>query len=75
MKRITEEKLLSAWAYCDAEDKSTNFMLQYMQDVAGVDLSCVLKFIQNTSDEKRKQWYDKRNANQSSKENNNESTT
>jgi hypothetical protein len=75
MNQETEEKLLSAWAYCDAEDKSTNFMLQYMQDVAGVDLSCVLKFIHKTFDEKRKQWYGKRNSTQSSKENINERTT
>lgn len=37
--------LLAAWNYCDEEDKSDAFMLQYMQDVAGVDLDYVLDFL------------------------------
>lgn len=44
----TRLKLLGAWQYCDENDKSTEFMLQYMQDLGGVDLDCVLDFIQNT---------------------------
>jgi hypothetical protein len=53
MKAVTKEKLLTAWQYCDDEDKSTEFMLQYMQDFAGVDLDCVISFMQKTSDEDR----------------------
>ena len=34
-----------AQQYCDDNDKSTEFMLQYMQDVANVDLDCVIKFL------------------------------
>lgn len=59
MKETTREKLFEAWAYCDENDKSTEFMLQYMQDVAGVDLGCVINFISRTTDEQRKAWYDK----------------
>jgi len=50
MKRATKEKLLEAWTYCDANDKSTEFMLEYMQDFAKVDLDCVIKFLRDTSD-------------------------
>ena len=38
-------KLLEAKQFCDDNDKSTEFMLQYMQDYAGVDLDCVLDFL------------------------------
>ena len=30
MKAETKRKLLEAWQYCDNEDKSTEFMLEYM---------------------------------------------
>jgi hypothetical protein len=53
MKEITRNKLLKAWQYCDDEDKSTEFMLQYMQDFAGVDLDCVIAFMQKITDEQR----------------------
>jgi hypothetical protein len=53
MKAITKEKLLTAWQYCDEEDKSTEYMLQYMQDVAGVDMDCVISFMEKTTDEER----------------------
>lgn len=46
MKTETKNKLLEAWAYCDKEDKSTGFMIQYMQDFAGVSFDCVINFIQ-----------------------------
>ena len=45
MKKSTKERLFDAWDYCDKNDKSTEFMLQYMQDIADVELDCVLKFI------------------------------
>jgi hypothetical protein len=56
MKASTKEKLFEAWTYCDEHDKSTEFMLQYMQDFAGVNLDCVLNFIEKTTDEKRIAW-------------------
>jgi hypothetical protein len=45
MKAETKNKLLAAWQYCDDNDKSTEFILQYMQDMANVDLDCVINFI------------------------------
>ena len=53
MRSETKRKLLTAWQYCDDHDKSTEFMLQYMQDVAGVALDCVISFMQKTTDEQR----------------------
>ena len=57
MTEETKIKLLLAWEYCDDEDKSTEFMLQYMQDCAEVDLDTVLEFIQNTSWEERAKYF------------------
>ena len=51
MKEKTKYLLEAAQEYCDKEDKSTEFMLEYMQDVAGVDLDCVLKFLQKQDEE------------------------
>lgn len=48
MKASTKALLKEARQYCDDNDKSTEFMLQYMQDVANVDLDCVLKYLEIT---------------------------
>ena len=56
MKVITRNRLLAAWQYCDDEDKSTEFMLQYMMDNAKVDMDCVINFIENTTNEERTEW-------------------
>jgi hypothetical protein len=48
MKERTKVKLAEALHYCDENDKSTEFMLQYMQDVAGVDFDCVLAYLKTT---------------------------
>jgi len=45
MKSATKMKLKMAQIYCDQNDKSTEFMLEYMRWVAGVDLDCVLLFL------------------------------
>ena len=45
MKAQTKRLLLAAKKYCDINDKSTEYMLQYMQDVADVDLDCVISFL------------------------------
>ena len=50
MKASTKQKLIEAWEYCDENDKSTEFMLQFMQDVAKVDLDCVLDFLEKAMD-------------------------
>ena len=49
MKLKTIIALKEAWKHCDVNDKSTEFMLQYMQDEANVDLDCVINFIQTHS--------------------------
>jgi len=46
MKTKTKMLLAEAWRYCDEEDKSTEFMLEFMQDTADVDLDCVINFLQ-----------------------------
>jgi len=46
MKKITKYLLAEAKQYCDDEDKSTEFMLQYMQDFANVDLDCVINYLE-----------------------------
>ena len=64
MKIETKNKLLAAWQHCDDNDKSTEFMLEYMQDMAIVDLDCVINFIQKTTIEER-QAYSRALANES----------
>ena len=49
MKATTKELLESAFEYCQEQDKSIEFTLQYMQDVAKVDLDCVLNYITKTN--------------------------
>ena len=51
MTEVTKVLLAEAWKYCDEKDKSTEFMLQYMQDYADVDLDCVMSFLK-----KHKSW-------------------
>ena len=46
MKSETKTLLAEAWKYCDINDKSTEFMLAYMGDIANVDLDCVISFLQ-----------------------------
>ena len=46
MKAKTKALLEEAQEYCDENDKSTEFMLQYMQDIAKVDLDCVIAFLE-----------------------------
>lgn len=45
MKEKTKALLREAQLYCDENDKSTEFMIQYMQDFANVDLDCVINFL------------------------------
>lgn len=46
MKDTTKIKLAEAWKYCDEEDKSTEFMLQYMADSANISLDTVIMFLE-----------------------------
>jgi hypothetical protein len=45
MKAQTKALLQQAQEYCDENDKSDEFMLQYMQDVAHVSLDTVIKYL------------------------------
>ena len=49
-KKISDTKKLmleTAQQYCDENDKSTEFMIQYMQDFAGVSFDTVISFLEN----------------------------
>ena len=56
MKAKTRDKLMSAWDWCDINDKSTEFMIQFMHDTANVGLDTVINFIQRTTPEDRVKW-------------------
>ncbi len=58
MKKETKNKLMEAWAYCNENDKSTAFMMQYMQDVAGVDHDYVLNFLEVTTSTDRTAYFE-----------------
>ena len=47
MKLETRQRLRESKQWCDDNHKSTEFMLEYMQDFANVDLDTVLKFLEN----------------------------
>lgn len=51
MKAMTKARLEEAQKYCDDNDKSTEFMIQYMQDFAGVDFDCVMSFLKSKARE------------------------
>ena len=56
MKLETKRRLLEAWHYCDIEDKSTDFMIEYMMDVGNVGYDCVLNFIEKTTLQERQKY-------------------
>jgi len=59
MKQETKNKLFEAWAYCDAMDKSTEYILCYMADQVeneDFDESNVIDFMLKESFN-RKLWY------------------
>jgi hypothetical protein len=45
MKHITKLKLAAVHQLCNAEDKSTEYMLQLMQDTCDVDLDCCISYM------------------------------
>lgn len=54
MQQKTRILLQDAMDQCDENNKSTEFMLLYMQDYAGVNLDCVLNFLMEKCDGKNK---------------------
>lgn len=61
MKHSTKLKLATIHQICDVADKSTEFMIQYMQDVAKVDLDCVMNYL-SLSEEETKELFQQVNA-------------
>lgn len=53
MKNHTKIKLYEAWNFCDEQDKSTEFMFQYMADVASVSFDRVVDFVMEEGGIKR----------------------
>jgi len=51
MKDSTRKLLKVACDYCEKHDKSTEFMIQYMQDFAGVSFDCVMNYLNEISKE------------------------
>ncbi len=51
MKEKTKALLDEAKQICDKEDKSTEYMIQFMQDYANVPFDCVIQYLQNLSNE------------------------
>ena len=47
MKYITKLKLAAILQICDAEDKSTEYMYQIMQDMCHVDIDAVNNYFTN----------------------------
>lgn len=45
MKHITKLKLAAVYFFCEEEEKSTEYMIQFMQDTCKVDHDCVIKFL------------------------------
>lgn len=54
MQYITKLKLAAVEQLCDAEERSTEYMLQLMQDTCKVTLDCTLAYLKITSKEKEK---------------------
>ena len=51
MKYITKLKLAAVHQLCDAEDKSTEYMLNIMQDTCDVDLNCCISYMNLSENE------------------------
>lgn len=55
MKEATKAKLEEAYNICEEEDRSTEYMLQFLQDYAEVDLDTVLSFLEKRTDIQRRE--------------------
>jgi len=54
VKNKTKEKLKIALEFCEEEDKSVGFTLQYLQGLANVSYSCALNFLKKFEKEYKK---------------------
>ena len=53
MQYITKLKLASIHQLMDAQNKSTEYMIQYMQDVCKVDNNCVMTYMRLSTEVKQ----------------------
>jgi len=53
MKEITKLRLKEVWDECVKQDKSTEFIISYMQDVCGASFDCVMNFIRTVAEVKK----------------------
>lgn len=52
-----EDRMHVAWLWCDENDKSTEFMLEYMKDASGdLDYDAIISFLKRMNDKKRGAW-------------------
>lgn len=56
MQQITKLKLAAIHQLCDVEDKSTEYMLQVMQDICKVNLDTCITYM-NLKDEEHKKLF------------------
>jgi hypothetical protein len=54
MKYITRLKLAAIHQLCDAEEKSTEYILKLMQSKCNVDLNCCIKYMELGTNEHTK---------------------
>lgn len=52
MNQKTRQKLTDAKSICDAEDRSTEYMIQFMQDHAHCSFDTVMEFLMEEGDGK-----------------------
>jgi len=52
--------IFEAWNYCDEEDKSTEFMFQYMSDVSKVDYDDIVDYICTDESTEERSAYNKK---------------
>ena len=52
-----KQTLLDGWHWCDKEDKSTEFMLQYLSDISGLDYDEVVDYICSEEADKDRENY------------------
>ena len=60
MTKQQKQIILQAWDYCDDKDKSTEFMLAYMADMAKLDYEVIVDYITSPQAEKDRENYYKR---------------
>jgi len=58
MTYLTKLKLASIHQVCDAQDKSTEFMIQYMQDTCKLPLECVMAYMELSTEKKQQLFKD-----------------